>query len=165
MIQCKEILEERQLKLSAGFLIQMPGSYILMYGARSKEEQQKMFEAESKKVTEIVEQVKEKRELLIEKKYPLLTKIMFNKFYKEVPSFPTNDKNFILKDNCSGCGLCEKGCPVQNIKMVDARPVWQHHCEMCLGCLQYCPKQAIEYGDKSVGRERYYNPNVKRVLE
>lgn len=56
----------------------MPGSYILMYGARSKEEQQKMFEAESKKVTEIVEQVKKKRELIIEKKYPHLTKIMFN---------------------------------------------------------------------------------------
>lgn len=164
LIQCKEILEARHIKLSAGFLIQMPGNYIPMYGARSKEKQQECFAIEKKKVREIIQVVKEKKVLKLEKKYPLLTKLLFHKFYKEVSHFPTNDKNFVLTDHCNGCGLCAKGCPVQNIKMVDGKPVWQHHCEMCLGCLQYCSKQAIEYGDKSIGRERYHNPNVNRIF-
>ena len=91
--------------------------------------------------------------------------ILFHKFYKQVANFPTNDKNFVLSEDCSGCGLCSKVCSVHNIEMINGKPNWQHHCEMCLGCLQYCPKRAIEYGTKSINRERYHNPNVKRVFE
>lgn len=29
-----------------------------------------------------------------------------------------------------------------------------------MACIQYCPKQAIEYSKKTVGRKRYRNPNV-----
>lgn len=165
LIQCKEILEIRKIKLSAGFLIQMPGNYIPMYGAKSLERQQKLFTQEKKKVKEIIEKVKERKELKLEKKYPLLTKILFHKFYKQVANFPTNDKNFVLSEDCSGCGLCSKVCSVHNIEMINGKPNWQHHCEMCLGCLQYCPKRAIEYGTQSINRERYHNPNVKRVFE
>jgi len=28
--------------------------------------------------------------------------------------------------------------------MFDGRPVWQHHCEQCFACLQWCPKEAIQ---------------------
>ena len=80
LIQCKEILEIRKIKLSAGFLIQMPGNYIPMYGAKSLERQQKLFTQEKKKVKEIIEKVKERKELKLEKKYPLLTKFCFISF-------------------------------------------------------------------------------------
>jgi len=32
-------------------------------------------------------------------------------------------------------------CPVNNIEMVDKKPVWQNRCESCLACINWCPKE------------------------
>ena len=53
------------------------------------------------------------------------------------------DKAFCADDSCSGCGICEQVCPVQNIKMIGGRPEWQNRCENCLACYNWCPKQSI----------------------
>lgn len=44
---------------------------------------------------------------------------------------PLADRSFCLDEQCNGCGTCTRICPVGNIKMVDNKPVWQHHCETC----------------------------------
>jgi len=71
------------------------------------------------------------------------------------------DCGFKCDDTCSGCGICSKVCPVRNIKMVDDRPVWQHHCEQCFACLQWCPKEAIQFGSKTSHGKSYHHPDVK----
>jgi formate hydrogenlyase subunit 6/NADH:ubiquinone oxidoreductase subunit I len=43
---------------------------------------------------------------------------------------------------------------------VDKKPVWQHHCELCCGCIHLCPVQAIQAGAKTEKRLRYRNPSV-----
>ena len=41
---------------------------------------------------------------------------------------------FSVDENCIGCGLCAKKCPVQAIQMQDEKPVWvKEKCVMCLG--------------------------------
>jgi ferredoxin len=45
---------------------------------------------------------------------------------------PLADRSFQCNEKCNGCGICTRGCPVNNIKMVENRPFWQHHCENCL---------------------------------
>jgi MinD superfamily P-loop ATPase len=65
----------------------------------------------------------------------------------------------ILMKKCDGYGICSRICPVDNIKMVDGAPSWQH-CERCMACLQWCPKEAIEFDENSIGRKRYHHPDV-----
>ena len=73
---------------------------------------------------------------------------------------PLADRSFCLDEKCNGCGICAKICPVGNIKMVDNKPVWQHHCETCYACFQWCPKEAI-HGSIVEYEKRYHHPNVK----
>ena len=49
---------------------------------------------------------------------------------------PMTDKSISLNQNCNGCGICVKVCPSKNINIIDARPEFQHRCEMCFA--QWC---------------------------
>lgn len=73
---------------------------------------------------------------------------------------PLTDKSIEVSDKCTGCGTCARVCPARNIQMVDNRPVWQHHCEICFACDEWCPQKAIHHWGKTVGRD-YHHPNVK----
>lgn len=63
---------------------------------------------------------------------------------------------FTVSDVCIGCGKCEKLCPLNNITLQNARPVWGSNCTQCMACICYCPTRAIEYGKKSAGKPRYH---------
>ena len=63
---------------------------------------------------------------------------------------------FTASDVCIGCGKCEKLCPLNNITLQNARPVWGTNCTQCMACNCYCPTRAIEYGKQSAGKPRYH---------
>ena len=65
-------------------------------------------------------------------------------------------KAFRATDSCVGCGRCVSLCPMNNIRLEGARPVWGKDCTHCMACICRCPKAAIEYGKKSVGKPRYH---------
>ena len=44
---------------------------------------------------------------------------------------------------CIGCGLCEKQCPVKNIRVEQGKAVPQGNCALCYRCVNLCPKKAI----------------------
>ncbi len=62
---------------------------------------------------------------------------------------------------CTGCGLCERLCPVANIEMVDGRPVWHARCEFCFACFHWCPESAVAFGRCGPGRRRFHHPAVE----
>ena len=68
---------------------------------------------------------------------------------------------FRVSDACTGCGLCVKLCPKENIRLVNNYAVIGTNCAQCMGCLQYCPVSAISIGKITDKREHYHNPNVK----
>ena len=67
-----------------------------------------------------------------------------------------HDKAFAASDACTSCGLCAARCPLNNIALEGGRPVWKGTCTHCMACIGGCPAEAIEYGEKSKGRRRYY---------
>lgn len=74
-------------------------------------------------------------------------------------------KDFYVKDSCIGCGKCAKLCPLNNIKLVDQKPVWGDQCTHCMACIGNCPVEAIEYGTITQTKEPYNFGKFRYVVD
>lgn len=166
-------IESRGGKLAAGFTVRMSSKNL------AERKQQKMLVKRKKKLEAICEYVNARKEGKFETRgllrkillAPLraLEKPIFMYRYKKLSNtsknsfselIPLADRSFRTNENCNGCGICARVCPVNNIKMVDGKPVWQHQCETCYGCYGWCPKNAI-CGDIVAYNDWYHHPEAK----
>jgi len=168
----KKIVEKNGVSLSAGFSIQMPDNYLAWNEAMPEGKQVRLFSKAKSRIDEMASIVKGKKNHFDTEDFPksdelpfpisILPKWTFQAMcdlgHKRIPKM---DSSFIVTDKCIGCQTCGKLCPSKNITFKDKRPVWNSDCEQCFGCIQWCPKEAIEFGKNTVGRKRYHNPNVK----
>lgn len=81
------------------------------------------------------------------------------KIFKDV--LKNKDKNFNVNENCIGCNMCEKICPVNNIIIEDNKPKWNGKCTDCMACINICPKKAINIGRSTIKKNRYRNPYIE----
>jgi ferredoxin len=161
LVELDKLLQKKGKKFSAGFVVVMPGNYTPLYGAKSDDTIKKIISKEEDQILEIAEIIKNKEGKKLEKSN-FLTNLIFSKFARAMSlnKIAEMDKDFWVKENCNSCGLCETVCPVNNIKLQVGEPVWQHHCEQCMACMQYCPEEAIQLGKKTENRKRYRNPMI-----
>lgn len=155
-------LARKGMKLAAGFGVLMPGNYTPFYGAIAEEKQRKMFDDSAAKVAAIAETVRGGKAAGCDGNN-FIVNALFSSFIYSGGSKQIRkaDRKYILQDNCTKCGICAKVCPAANIDLVDGKPRWLNHCEQCMACLQWCPVEAIQYGEKTAGRKRYRHPAVK----
>ena len=152
-----ELLKTRGLSLRYGVGVRINGNYILSYdpaifGAKSDESIESKLNKADKQIEKIAEDIKSGT-------HKIKTSFIAAKtLYKNIASL---DSGFMVNEKCTGCGLCEKVCPVKNIKITDAKPMWQHHCEHCVACISWCPNSAINNGKATEKRTRYCNPRIK----
>jgi len=159
-----ELLAKSGLKLSAGFTFTMPGNYIPLYGPASEERQRKMFETASKKISKVAEIVKAHEVKKPESSFFPMNLIGRVVARRAIACLAAADRWFWFDSKCDCCGLCAKICPVNNIALDGGRPRWNHNCEQCMACLQWCPKEAIQFRNASANRKRYKRPGVSAEM-
>ncbi|MCK9274066.1 MAG: EFR1 family ferrodoxin [Syntrophales bacterium] len=161
LLQLQKLMHARGLTLASGFDIVMPSNYIPWGGPGSPDERARRFNAAREKISKIADVVSNRKIMPVERG-PLWQNILFSQFYKlSFRRVPAMDKSFYSDEKCDSCGICEMICPCGNISLKEGRPVWLRHCEQCLACIQWCPKEAIQFGKRTYRFERYHHPEIK----
>ena len=148
---------ERYIRLDSGYSIIMPNNHITLVNSDSNQVIKNKVSNAKIKISFICENIKSrKKEIQYDKGV-----ISFLKSYVIAPIITSrlNDKKFHVEDSCIGCKLCEKTCPVQNIKVINGTPAWHHNCIHCMACLHNCPPKAIQYGKVTQNRGRFIMKN------
>lgn len=164
-IFASELQKSLSVKLSAGWSLVMPANYTPLYGALSDKVNNAMLASSSERLQQLVPLIAAKTAAALETP-PAPVSWLFWFIWKGFAGWVgRSDRHYRALSVCNGCGLCEKVCPVSNIRLSSAgRPVWQHHCEQCMACLQFCPVEAIQFCWWTKGRRRYRHPQITAAM-
>jgi Pyruvate/2-oxoacid:ferredoxin oxidoreductase delta subunit len=163
--EMESLLAEKGLVLSAGFYVTMPNNYVLgQYEVTPEPEWQELFRKARDKITRMARIITSNHTHMdgnpLSDALFRLRKQPARKHTAWVREAQSRDSHFVVHESCNGCGVCAMVCPVDNIRLADGLPRWQGRCEQCLACTHHCPQVAIQYGDWTVGKERYRHPFV-----
>lgn len=150
----------RQQEISAYYSVRMVDTWTPIFDLSTPEKVEKYTKKTETEIDGIICGIKERRtnKHMAPRTPAILTELIAQPFYDKKVRLTSN---FHVEDCCIGCGLCAKKCPVQAIRMQDAKPVWvKGKCVMCLGCLHRCPRFAIQYGSRTKNHGQYTNPSV-----
>jgi len=160
LIQLQKITSARGASLAAGWSFVMPSNYTPWGGPGPIDIQQRRFREAQEKVKTLAGAILRGERKSVDRG-PLWQNIVLSWIYKlSFRSVHKMDKKFWVDDKCNRCGICSEVCPAGNIEMTGGTPAWHHRCEQCLACLQWCPQEAIQYGEKTAKYPRYHHPEV-----
>ena len=105
--------------------------------------------------------IKPERSTITDRLFSLLIGSFESKYASTTP------KLFEVTDECIGCGICAKVCPVNNIVQNNKeKPLFNYNCESCFACIHNCPKCAIQMKiQRSEKRFRNSNVSLNEIIE
>jgi len=155
--------------LSGGFTVKMPHNG-LGYNKISEVKQKKMFTKWNQKNKIIINYVKKQKQGTLECTggfgYIVLLGIFIRMIPKLIPMLGRalikgwDSLGFYFDENCNSCGICEKVCPVDNIKMIKDKPIWGDNCLSCFACIHWCPQESIQIANLTKKMNRYHHPDI-----
>jgi len=157
--ELRGVLKEKSLVLSYGKGLYMKGNYIVNYNPADLDQMEKTLHKADKRLKKFASSIS--AGAMSVTAFPITA----NNLYENIEAL---DTAFKVNASCTGCGLCERLCPVSNIhinkgedQQGQGEPEWLHNCEHCMACISWCPVKAIDYGDRTPSRRRYHNPRIK----
>lgn len=132
----------------------MPENYIAMFPVPDRNESLQIIEAAEDTISMLADRISEGKDFNAKAGSRFMSSIINRIFF----GFIVKDRKFTAGENCNGCGLCAKVCPLNNVRIEGGRPKWQGNCTHCMRCICMCPQEAIEYGKASRGKWRYLCP-------
>ena len=139
----------------------MPENYLAMFQVPGREEARRMVEEAGPALDALAARI------AAGEKFPeqrpgngdgIKSGVVNRAFY----TFCVSAKGFYATEKCIGCGKCVELCPLNNVALAAGRPQWGKRCTHCMACICGCPTEAIEYKNKSKGKERYL---LEKVLD
>jgi ferredoxin/flavodoxin len=148
------MLKRHGIKINYGEKLKMFSNYVNLYEMKANADE--ITRKSDEKLVPIIDSIKNKKNNKISRRTGIL-KFGNTIFIKTVSN---KDRHYNVNNDCTGCGICKKVCPVGNIELVNNRPQFNHNCEQCVACIQYCPQKAINYKKLTQKRRRYTNPDI-----
>ena len=148
-------LRQKGLHTDARFAIVMPESNVCFSFLHldTDEKARQKVDAASQRMTQICQMITERQrdvEELVKGAIPFTYTYIIGGYYNK--HLITDKKFWVDEQACIQCGLCQKLCPVDDIK--GTPPVWLHNerCTNCLACYHHCPAHAIHWGNMKRGQ-------------
>lgn len=159
--QWRKIAKRRRWTDIGAFTVKMPNTYTLMKGFDVDP-----TDVADRKLAKAVETVKSITDDILEQR--IVNKVTTGRWawiksriiYPWFVGHAMSPKPFHATDACSGCGLCAKSCPLENVMMWKRRPEWRERCALCLRCYHICPNHAVAYGKATADKGQYICPNI-----
>ena len=156
------ILRKKNQKLSAGWVLTMPGNSLHFIDYTNPREIQNSRHLETEyQLKGIIETIKRNGESKFEFKFALKNQIQRYVNYNFLFRFYRTYTKFYTDEKCNQCGICSKICPQENIKLTENTISWGKNCLQCLACLHWCPKESIQIKGKTEDKRRYSHPKIK----
>ncbi|NCA93450.1 flavodoxin [bacterium] len=156
----KKLCNENGLDFQGFAAVRMPENYIAIFTPPDKAIGEKQVQEAKPKIFAIAEEIKNGKIMKDDRSTPLgavMSGIVNVAFY---PLF-IKAKAFYATDKCVSCAKCVDLCPLNNVVMSKGKPKWGDNCTHCMACISRCPEEAIEYGNKTQKKPRYYNPGYE----
>ncbi|MBD5215637.1 MAG: 4Fe-4S binding protein [Bacteroidales bacterium] len=154
--QWRRLIGSRGWTAAAAYAVIMPNTYVTMNGfdVDTPELSQRKLADAAPKIKEIAALIAadSAADVTVRGAFPWVkSKVIYPWFVR----FEMSPRPFHSTEDCIGCGLCERSCPMCNIRLSHGRPEWGGECALCLRCYHICPRRAVAYGRTTNGKGQW----------
>ncbi len=166
-IMWRKLMESRNMTAVSAFSVIMPNTYVFMKGFNVDPYNvvKKKLSGVNTRVDDIANAISKDNAPHDDVNRGCFAWIKTNIIYPYFVRFCMKPEKFTVSENCNGCGLCAKKCPLSNISMNDDKPVWGSHCAFCSRCYHQCPRHAIDYDKTARFKGQYLFSRLSNLVK